>query len=171
MSPETMKRRLLESLLTGVRADLAALERSQTDTRDAATHEESRSEHAKDTRATEQSYLARGLAARVEDLRRSEDILSTLPLRDFEAGEAIALTALVTIEDESSGHAQDWWLLPVAGGIEIDVDLGMPTSERRLRTITPLAPLGQALLGLRVGDSGAFDTPRGPKHFEVLRLI
>ena len=64
------KASLLAALVTKVQTDLKALERRQRDTQEAATHEENRAEHAKDTRATEQSYLARGLADRVEDLVR-----------------------------------------------------------------------------------------------------
>ena len=79
------KAALLESLQARVSADLAALERRQMETQEGATHAESRAEHAKDTRATEQSYLARGLAERVADTRRTCTALATLELRSFEA--------------------------------------------------------------------------------------
>ena len=83
----TEKQQILRELRALVEADLAALIRRQQDTQEAATHEENRSEHAKDTRATEQSYLARGLAERVEDLQRTSDALAALDLRLFEDGE------------------------------------------------------------------------------------
>jgi transcription elongation GreA/GreB family factor len=155
---------LLLDLLKQIRADLASLVRTQTDTHEAATHEENRAEHAKDTRATEQSYLARGLAGRVEGLRRTEHRLSGLELLDFDASVPIALTALVQIEDDLADSAQIWWLVPTAGGIEIH------SAGRPVRTITPAAPLGRALIGLCVGDEGAYETPRGRRSFEVLAI-
>ncbi|MDP6980256.1 MAG: nuclear transport factor 2 family protein [Myxococcota bacterium] len=54
------KEELRDQLLAQVRADLDALIRTQDDAAKSATHSENRAEHSKDTRATEQSYLARG---------------------------------------------------------------------------------------------------------------
>ena len=69
------KARLLRDLRERVASDLDGLVRRQQDAQKGATHEENRAEHGKDTRATEQSYLARGLAARVEEMRQSMSIL------------------------------------------------------------------------------------------------
>jgi transcription elongation GreA/GreB family factor len=158
------KEHLRVQLLDRIRSDLFALERTQRDTHQAATHEENRAEHAKDTRATEQSYLARGLAERVAALRRAEEWIAALELRVFSAQDAIGLGARVWIEDAAAATRQSWWLVPAAGGLEI----GMGTSA--VRTITPAAPLGRALVGLYVGDEGRFETPRGERRFEVLEI-
>ena len=136
----------------------------QTDTTEAATHEENRAEHAKDTRATEQSYLARGLAERVAALHRTEEALRSLELRTFASEEPIALSALVQIEDGVTRVSQTWWLVPAGGGIKIESSLGI------LQTVTPAAPLGRALIGLSVRDEGHFETPRGVRDFEILAL-
>lgn len=160
------KQTLRTLLLERVQQDRASAERSQADSKAAATHEENRAEHAKDTRATEQSYLARGLAGRAEDLRQSEQVLEALELITFEPGDAAAVTALVTIEDEHSGDVQRWWIVPVSGGIE----LVLPEAAPPVRTITPRAPLGRALLGLSAGESGEVKTPRGTRPFEVLAV-
>lgn len=162
--PTQAKRGLLTDLVQQVRADLESLARSQRDTRAAATHEENRAEHAKDTRATEQSYLARGLADRVEDLRRTEALLTQVELTAFAEGDPIALTAIVRLADEQAVEPQTWWLMPAAGGREI------AWRGQSLRTLTPVSPLGRALLGLQEGDEGAFDTPRGRRQFEVLEV-
>jgi len=165
LEPSFDKHDLLLELLKQVRADLASLVRTQTDTRDAATHEENRAEHAKDTRATEQSYLARGLAARVEDLGRTAQQLSGLELIDFDSSDPIGLSAVVRVEDHETDSVQVWWLVPAGGGLEIR------SGERLVRTVTPAAPLGRALIGLSIGDEGVYDTPRGPRRFEVLAII
>lgn len=161
------KRRLVAGLRARIEGDLATVERRQADTAAAATHEENRAEHAKDTRATEDSYLARGLAERVAALRRNLEALGGTPIRDFADGEAIAVGALVTVAAEGdAGEAQEehWLLVPGAAGIEIRLD------ERTVLAVTPVSPLGQALLGLQVGDEGAVRTPRGERRFEVLSI-
>jgi transcription elongation GreA/GreB family factor len=164
------KAHLLDALRERVAADLEALERRQRDAQEGSTHAESRAEHAKDTRATEQSYLARGLAERAEELRRTAAALSSLAPRDFAANDPIAVTALVTLSieteegDDSTGGVQTWWIVANAGGFELDQD-GVS-----VRTLTPLSPLGRALLGLRAGEVGDFRTPRGERSFEVLSV-
>lgn len=153
---------LLALLRTRIEADLEALMRRQQDVQDGATHEESRSEHAKDTRATEQSYLARGLAQRVEDLTRTRDALAVLPLRDFAEDDPIAVCALVTLQDEAETEAQWVWLVPGASALDLRQD------GQTIRTVTPVSPLGRALLGLHAGDQGRLKTPRAERHFEVI---
>jgi transcription elongation GreA/GreB family factor len=166
------KPRLLDVLRALVAADLEALERRQRDAQAGSTHEESRAEHAKDTRATEQSYLARGLAERVAEAGRMAVALDTLRLRDFAPDDAIAVSAIVVIEvaaedeveleDENAVERQVWWIVTSAGGYEVEQDGTV------LRTLTPLAPLGSALIGLCAGDDGSYRTPRGERTFQVI---
>ncbi len=160
------KASLLDSLRARVAVDLEALERRQKDTQEGATHEESRAEHSKDTRATEQGYLARGLAERVADLKRTAAALDALELRAFGPADPIAVTALVLVEsdDEEAPKRQMWFLVPGAGGLELD-EAGI-----RVRTVTPISPLGRALLGLREGDEGRVGTPSGERTLEVLEV-
>jgi len=158
------KATLLAELLDRIRDDLATLIRTQEETRAAATHDENRAEHAKDTRATEQSYLARGLAERVEDLRRSETLLAELELRSFDTDDPIETSAIVRIGDEQTEMNQIWFLVPAGAGIKLSFH------GASIQTITPAAPLGRALMGLHVGDEGRFQTPRGERHFEILSV-
>jgi transcription elongation GreA/GreB family factor len=160
----TDKHRLLCDLQDRIASDLDALIRRQQDTQKGATHEESRAEHAKDTRATEQSYLARGLAARVEEMRQTVSNLEKIELMSFDAKDPIGLTALVVLGDDDDTPRQTWWLLPVPGGIELS------QAATRIRTLAPAAPLGRALIGLHVGDEGSFSTPGGVRQFEVVEI-
>ena len=93
------KTRLLQDLREHVSSDLQALIRRQQDTQEGATHEENRSEHAKDTRATEQSYLARGLATRVHEMRKTATNLEKIELVNFDSRDPIGLTALVVLQE------------------------------------------------------------------------
>ncbi len=155
---------LLQLLCRELQEDLAALVRRQHDTQSAATHEENRAEHSKDTRATEQSYLARGLAARVADLRQTVAQIGRIETRQFDSSDPIAVMALVAIRVEQERDVQFWWLVPAAAGREL-------VQQRvRIRTVTPTAPLGRALLGLHVDDEESFTTPGGRRSFEILEI-
>ncbi len=156
------KEELRSQLLAQVRADLEALIRTQDDAHKGATHSENRAEHAKDTRATEQSYLARGLAERVEALRETETRLAQLELPAFDPDDPIAPCAVVRVRENAAAEVCCWWLLPVAGGLSIT------QGSETIRTLTPASPLGRALAGLGRDESGSFRTPRGEKHFTVL---
>ena len=79
--PGERKRRLVAELIERLRADHAALARAQQATVAGATSEEAKAEHSKDTRALEQTYLARGQAQRVEALRVEESVLEVLRVR------------------------------------------------------------------------------------------
>lgn len=162
---------LLERLHRRIEADLRDLERRQRDVQAGTTHEESRPEHAKDTRATEQSYLARGLAARVAEMRKMQTALAAFKPRRFGPDEPVAVGALVVLatENEASSAAEPakpetCWLVAGAGGFELEVE-GVV-----VRTLTPVSPMGQALIGLQSGDGGSVRTPRGQRHFEVVRV-
>lgn len=161
------KARLLDAVRQAIRQDLEALERRQRDTVKAATHEENRAEHAKDTRATEQSYLARGLAERVADLQKTRDALAVFEPPTFAQGEAIAVGALVVLAStRSEGEPQEesWFLVPAAGGLELD------EGPARIRTLTPVSPLGRTLIGLCSGDERTVRTPSGEREIEVLSI-
>ncbi len=95
-------------------------------------------------------------------MQRSESLVAGFELRDFTPHDPIALGAIICIEDERAATAQNWWLVPAAGGLE------MRWRDDRLRTLTTVAPLGRALLGLRVGEEGSFQTPRGERRFEIV---
>ena len=63
-----MKPALKAELLALLGAHLETLERAHRAACEGATHEEAKPENDKDTRALEQSYLARGQAARIDEL-------------------------------------------------------------------------------------------------------
>ncbi len=164
---------LLDAVLARVAGQLDALAQSQRNTQAGATHEETRAEDPKDTRATEASYLARGLAARVEQLRGDLSRLRALDLRDFAAGSPIGLGALVRVdeeheEDEEAGRpggSMTYFLLPAGGGESI-VFLGT-----EVRVLSPSSPLGRKLLGVGVGDEFEIDLPRGRTTLCVVKVV
>lgn len=162
------KSRLLRAFRDAVAEDLRLVARRQRDVAEGAVHEDNRAEHAKDTRATEDSYLARGLAERVAALQRTVDALGTLELPDLEEADAVVVGALVTVVLETAADGEEeqhWFLLPGVAGL-VQEQVG-----RTVRAITPTSPLGQAVLGLHTGDEGRVRTPKGFRPFEVLAVL
>lgn len=139
------KQEVLAALRARLAADLESATARQREAHAAAIHEEARPENDKDTQATEASYVARGLAQRVEELAASLGQLGALVVRRFGPEDAIALSALVSVEDDG-GEATTYFLAPTGGGLRLALGSGDVT------VITPTAPLGRALIGRRVDD-------------------
>jgi transcription elongation GreA/GreB family factor len=138
------KHRVRDAVVEKLVDQLAQAVQVADDTRRAATHEEAKPENDKDTRALEQSYLARGQALRAEQLTEARDVLRFLPLPQLGDGVA-AVGALVELEAED-GAQRVLFLAPVAGGLEVSVDGTV------VQVVTPGSPLGAALLGRAPGD-------------------
>jgi transcription elongation GreA/GreB family factor len=155
---QVSKSLLLQSLQAEIDRELLALTQSQHEASKDVIHEESRAEHSKDTRATETSYLARGLAERVVELERDRAMLSSLTLHEFTPDEAVALTAIVSVEREDSGKVALYFIAPVGGGAELVVD------GTTIRALTPASPIGRALMGREVGDEIEIRAPGGGRN-------
>ena len=156
----------------------AALERAletmaaaARETREGATHEDSRAEGDKDMRSTEQSYLARGQAMRVEDLLEQIQRLRVFPLANIEPGAAIVAGALVHVEmdepgaaDRRAGAQRVYFLVPYGGGTVLHVD------GTEVIVVAPSSPVGSALLGKRVSDTFELRT-RGAAREWIVRAV
>jgi transcription elongation GreA/GreB family factor len=154
------KTELKAELLALLAADLDTLEKAHRATREGATHEEAKPENDKDTRALEQSYLARGQAARIEELRASVASVGALAPRDFE-GRPAALGALVTVEE--NGAVSTLLLAPGGGGARLD--------HGAVQVVTPASPLGRAVLGKQEGDEVELVLAGKTRSMQVLRVV
>ncbi|MET0794816.1 MAG: GreA/GreB family elongation factor [Polyangiaceae bacterium] len=149
----TDKREILKLLRERVNADLATMNAAQRAVVEGATHEENKPENDKDTRALEQSYLARGQAQRVVELQAELNQLKALELREFTAATAIALGALVAVDDgKDTVH---YFVAPAGGGLRVSL------AGVEVRIVTPQSPIARALLGKRQGDDLELRTPQG----------
>jgi transcription elongation GreA/GreB family factor len=153
------KGRVLAALRARLEQDLAVATEAQRRTQSGATHEESKPENDKDTRAIESSYLARGQAQRVIELTHELASASALQLRPFDEGTPIAVSALVTLDDGE--RAASYFLSPVGAGMTLDVD-GVV-----VRVLTPASPLGRALLGQTQGGDVEVRTPQGVRQYSI----
>jgi len=159
LMPAPTKSALKAELLALLTADLETLERAHRATTEGATHEEAKPENDKDTRALEQSYLARGQATRIEELRASIAGVSALPVRDFD-GRPAALGALVTVDED--GVEPTLLLAPSGGGARL--------AGGAVQVVTPASPLGRALLGKQAGDDVELVLAGKTRTMQVVRV-
>ena len=126
-------------------ADLAVLTKAARVAHEAATHEENIPDNKYDTLSLEASYVAQGQANRAQEIRRALHAYRSLELQRFDAGAAIRLTALVTLEGEDGG-VKTFFIGPQEGGLKLELD------GEEVVVITPGSPLGQELIGKSEGD-------------------
>ncbi len=157
------KASVISALRARLEHDLQVAVQAHQRTQSGVTHEESRPENDKDTRAIEASYLARGQAQRVVELEGALATVAALEPREFGVDAGIALSALVRLDD---GDRSCWFFLaPGGGGMELDVD------AVKVKVLTPQSPLGRALLGRKVGESIDFQTPQALREYSVLDVV
>jgi transcription elongation GreA/GreB family factor len=140
-----IKKAFVAALVARLEEERANMKRAADDARHAATHEESKPENDKDTRALEASYLAGAQTARVRAIEVEIKALEGLPLLDL-VGKTVQASAVLTVVDEDDA-ATTFFLAPSGGGTPISA------AGRSAQVLTPQAPLGQALLGKSEGDS------------------
>jgi len=112
---------------------------------DTATNKESVAENKYDTFGLEASYLAHGQAKRVSEYKANIDAYKKLVINSFSSKSSIKLGAFIQIECEN-GLEQNLFLGPNSGGLKLFYD------DKEICLITVSSPLGNALLGCRIGD-------------------
>ncbi len=143
--PTFDKELLLQAAVQQLTSRLEGMTRRARAAAQSAVHPETRAENDKDTRAIEESYLARGQANRAAELEQELQLLSATRCQSFDEEQAIAATAVVWLEDEE-GAQKVVFLAPAAGGLAVS------TQDTEVLLLTPRSPLGRALMGSCVDD-------------------
>ena len=138
------KAHLRDELARILAGELKILTHAQAQTQHAATHEEAKPENDKDTRALEQSYLARGQAQRVESLRAELAAVAAMPIACAAAEQPIAMGSWICLASADDGKTMQLYLAPAGGGISLQ--------GQSVHVVTPQAPFGRAILGKKTGD-------------------
>ncbi len=156
------KARVMSALKDAVSEELRAATMAHERAVAGAIHDEGRAEHDKDTRATEASYVARGLARRVVEVREVELALEHPAYgQTCDPDGPITSGGLIAVEDEQERVAY-YLLAGKGGGFRIEID-GVT-----VRVVTPASPVGSALLGQRVDDAVNIFTPRGVRELIII---
>lgn len=139
------KSHLLDLIVTTLARNLDIAQRAAQTAYETATHEENVAENKYDTLGLEASYLATGQARRTEEIRQSLLKYQGLVLREHDAARGIEVGALIDLEN-ADGQTRRVFLGPDAAGLTLSL------AGKVITVITPLAPLGMALLGKFEGD-------------------
>lgn len=156
---DTDKSSLRAELLEQLAAALETARAAHAAAIEGATHPEARAENDKDTRGLEQSYIARGQAQRVAELEAAVADVTRLALRSFADDAPVAVSALVTVLEDASERR--YFIVPHGGGNVLAGEVAV---------ITPVSPLGRALLGKRVGDVVELAVAGKTRELEILEL-
>jgi len=138
------KRALIKKIVTRLTEELEVYFRAARASHAEATHEQSKAENKYDTRGLEASYLARGQSRQAAEIQDAIATFEKLDARKFVPGEPIDVGAFVELE--SNGELTAYFIGPKAGGTEILHD------KRAVLVITPRSPLGEQILGRKLGD-------------------
>lgn len=152
------KQALKDELVRLLQNDLDVLERAHRTVLEGATHEEAKPENDKDTRALEQSYLARGQAMRIEEMRAGLAAARAMSTRTFGEGDRAAIGAIVSVEE--GGRERHFLLAPHGGGSAL--------ADASVQVVTPESPLGRMLLGKCTGDECELAAGGRAREFLVL---
>ncbi len=156
------KLKLIEQIIKILEADVAGMKSAALGTYAAATGEESKPENKYDTFALEASYLAGAQAKRVVEIESSLKVYRTLEIKTFNDSSRIESTAIVEVDLE--GKTTHVFIVPAKGSLTLTFE-GLP-----LQVITPQSPLGEALLGLRVGDVAKLDKGDRQLEYEIVSI-
>jgi transcription elongation GreA/GreB family factor len=139
------KHALIRALCEQLEDEIARATESASRIREEAVHEEARPENDKDTRALEQTYLARGQALRVVDLQVALQQIKFMDVRNFGPDDPVDVSALVQLEADDETR---WYLIaPAAGGRKLQLE-----AAPQVDVLTPQAPLGRSLIGRYQGE-------------------
>lgn len=126
-----------------------ALEAAARKTASIATDDEHKARSKYETFSLENSYLARGQARRVEEMRTALAAIRAMKVTTLPEDAEVQMGALMEVADER-GETELLWMVPAGGGEEIH----MP--DQVVLMLTPNSPLSKALLKKRAGASVTF---------------
>lgn len=155
------KAQLRDELIQVLSEQLIVAERAHQGSLEGATHEEARPENDKDTRALEQSYLARGQAQRVMELKDAIAKLCLMPADDGLPHPKCIVGSIVEVDD---GKEHSHYFIAEVGG-------GTRLAQSKVQVVTPQSPLGRALLGSGVDDDVEVSLGHKQRVLSIVALL
>lgn len=110
-----------------------------------------------DTFKEEGQYLASGLIAKHEDVKRSLSIIkSILDLSELRESSIVEFCSIVKVELED-GEQREFFVFPILGGEKVEGKT----------VVSPSSPIGKAILGKKKGDTFTFVVEKNLTEGEV----
>ncbi|MEJ7602467.1 MAG: GreA/GreB family elongation factor [Kofleriaceae bacterium] len=145
MDKSVLVAQLTEQLQSSARSALSARDSLASEAREGATPDEKR----EDARAAHQvATLGKASERRAKQALAEVDALNTFRPSPLAPKASIAVGAIVEIEDAETREGRTFFLAPVGAG----VTLTGPGGDGHLSVVTPMSPIGRAVLGRRIGD-------------------
>jgi transcription elongation GreA/GreB family factor len=157
-----MKQKLLNELIDKMKAEMHELEAAAKSNKDFATDQEFKAESKYDTRSLEASYLASAEMSRVEDLKLDIQMLEEVDLKISKSSPEICIGSLVELSHKD--QVRSYFIIPTAGGTLMNVE------GKAVLVVSVFSPLGDAVLGLKVGEDFEVETPKEMRTYKVLSL-
>jgi transcription elongation GreA/GreB family factor len=155
-----VKEQIISELLNRLKGELAHLEEAAKVQKEFATDQEFKAESKYDTRALEASYLASAEAKRVEEIKLEIQMLEETDLKASSKLGEISIGALVELNHQN--NKRFYFLIPTAGGTLIKAQ------DEAVLVVSVFSPIGDAMLGLKVGEEFEVETPKETRHYQVL---
>lgn len=156
------KQFLVNQLASRLRESAEVARRAERDAADEARDGATASEKRENARvAQEYSSLARGQGQRADKALAELSALADFHPSALPSRGPIALGAIVEVEDEDTGRT--FFLAPVGAGLE----LSGPGGDGFLSVVTPLSPIGRAVMGRRVGETVEVLVQGEPKEWTI----
>ncbi len=109
------------------------------------------------------SQVASKTADRVNEIQQQLTQYRFLPTREFKENDVVCAGCLVELELQ--GRKAYYYLVPAGGGLILAMD-GKP-----VQVITPQSPLGEAILGRRLGDLVQVSIRDQIRQYKITALI
>ncbi len=138
------KKTVVQKLITELEAKLETAKSASESAAAHATDEESKADSKWDTQGIEASYLAAGQAEQSKKIIEEIQIIKNLSIDSPSTNSQISLGSLVQCE---SNGVKDWYFLsPVGGGINIEID------SLEITIVTLQSPLAQQIINKQLMD-------------------
>ena len=157
------KAALIREIVARLQENFTVLQQAARASHAEATHESSKADNKYDTRGLEASYLARGQSRQAKEILDSIKLYEALPPRDFSPGDPIALSAVVRVD--ARGTRDTYFIGPTSGGLEIE------HQSEAIMVITPQSPLGQSMMGKRVGQHWTAPMGSSTVKYRILSVL
>jgi Transcription elongation factor, GreA/GreB, C-term len=159
------KKELIQQFILLLESDLKSAIESQKNTVEYVTDEDNKPENEYDTRGLEASYLARGQAERVADLKESLAFFKITEIKLYTKDTPIGNSALVCVQDlEQNDDVKNILLMPKGGGLQLTY------LNKHYQTVTASSPLGKALLGKKCDEEISYHVGSHLKEFSILNV-